>query len=379
MRVTFISTYPPTECGIATYTSYLTEALKSKNIDTYIVCHAGGAGSQVFSAFDYDDKDLAYKAFSMAVRFTPDIVHIQHEFGLFGPYYGLSAIPLILLFRLHEIPVVVTLHTVYSDIPPSHRVIYESIIIHSNKIIVHEEYQRDTLTKHFGDVAKNKIAVIPHGARIVEPVPNAKKKLGLPEDKKIILVIGYFRPSKNFELAIDILPHVLEKYPKAILVFAGKVRGHEHREYRNMLFNRIASSPVRDSIYLIRGQLPQNVFDTILSAADVVMLPYRITSQSGILAHCLAFGKPVITSNTEAMRLTMQKSKSGIVCNSKSDFIKGLVKILSDENYAKTLGKNAIKYVKEKISWPRIAQMHIDLYDQMSEQIPVKTHVITVD
>ncbi len=379
MRVVFISTYPPTECGIATYTSYLTEAMRTQKLDVYIVCHAGGYGQQVFSAFDYDDRDLPYKAFSMAVRFTPDVVHIQHEFGLFGPYHGLSVVPLILLFRLHEIPVVVTLHTVYPDIPTSHKLMYESILIHSNRVIVHESYQKDTLIGHFGQLAEQKIEVIPHGARIIEPVPNAKEKLGLPEDKKIILVIGYFRPSKNFELAVDILPDVLKHYPDAILVFAGKVRGHEHREYRNMLFNRIASSPVKDNIYLIRGQLPQNVFDTILSAADVVMLPYRITSQSGILAHCLAFGKPVITSSTEAMRITMARSKSGIVCNTRADFINALVKVLSDDELAATLSSNAKKYVRENISWPIIAQRHIELYNQLTEQPPVKTHVIVVD
>jgi hypothetical protein len=104
MRVGFISTYPPIECGIATYTLYLTEALRQKQTDLYIASHMGGAGPQVFPCFDYEDGDLADKAFSMMIRFTPDIVHIQHEFGLFGKNYGVAVVPLIVQFRLVGIP-----------------------------------------------------------------------------------------------------------------------------------------------------------------------------------------------------------------------------------------------------------------------------------
>ncbi|MBW1975761.1 MAG: glycosyltransferase [Deltaproteobacteria bacterium] len=379
MRVAFISTYPPIECGIATYTSYLVDAMRGKSLDVYVICHAGGTGNQVFQAFDYEDRDLPFKAFNMAIRFTPDVVHIQHEFGLFGPHLGVNVIPLILLFRLNGIPVVVTLHTVYPEIPESHRILYEGILTHSSKVIVHEEYQKKALIKQLGNTNAEKIVRIPHGARLIDPVPQAKEKLGLPQDKKIILVIGYFRPSKNFELAVDILPEVLERFPNAVLVFAGKIRGHEHIEYRNMLFNKITHSPKKDSIYLIRGQLPQEVFDTVLSAADVVLLPYRITSQSGILAHCLAFGKPVVTSSTEAMRITMEKSKSGIVCGSKKEFVDALVKILNDSDYARELGRNAREYVRNEIAWPIIADKHIDIYTEVMERIQVQTHVITVD
>lgn len=84
MRIGFISTYPPIECGIATYTQYLTDALRKQKMDIYVVSHCGGKGRGVFPAFDYEDGDLAEKAFSMMTRLTPDIVHIQHEFGLTG-------------------------------------------------------------------------------------------------------------------------------------------------------------------------------------------------------------------------------------------------------------------------------------------------------
>ncbi len=379
MRIGFISTYPPIECGIATYTQYLTEALRKKHTDVYIVSHMGGAGTQVFPTFDYEDGDLAEKAYSMMIRFTPDIVHIQHEFGLFGRHFGVSVVPLIIQFRLIGIPVVTTLHTVYREIPPHHEMIIRSIFANSNRIIVHESYQKESLEKILDAKQIRKISVIPHGAREVESIPDAKVKLGLPANKKVILIIGYFRPSKNFELVVDIFPEILKQVPDAILVVAGKIRGSEHIDYRNMLFNKIESSPAREHIYLIRGQLPQHVFDTILSAADVVVLPYRISSQSGILAHCLAFGKPIVTSSTEAMRLAIGKSGTGLISETREDFIKNIIRILSDEALAAKMSQNAKKYVKEKISWSIIADKHIKIYQKHMDIPKLHTGIILVE
>ncbi|MBW1997032.1 MAG: glycosyltransferase [Deltaproteobacteria bacterium] len=379
MRVGFISTFPPIECGIATYTKYLSEGLREKHVDVYVVSHLGGSGPQVFPCFDYEDGDLAERAFSMMVRFTPDVVHIQHEFNLFGKYHGVSVIPLIIQFRLIGIPVVTTLHTVYADMTESQLVILESIFANSERIIIHEPYQGEVLQKVMDKNLVAKIRVIPHGAREVKPVPAAKEILGLPEDKKIILLIGYFRPSKNFELVVDIFPEILELYPDALLVVAGKIRGKEYRDYRNMLFRKIADSPKSDSIYLIRGQLPQDVFDTIISAADVVVLPYKISSQSGILAHCLAFGKPIVTSSTQAMKEALEKSRAGLTCDNTSQFVENIARILSNNEKARELSQNALRFVREVISWSRVAGQHLEIYKSLMDIPEVQSHVITVD
>ncbi len=379
MRIGIISSFPPIECGIATYCQYLTTALKEKGADIYVVCHKGGSGKKVFPAFDYEDGDIAEKAFRMMTRFTPDVVHIQHEFGLFGRHFGVSVVPLIVQFRLVRIPVVTTLHTVYQDIPREHRIIIESIMANSDRVIVHETYQKAALEKILEGKDPGKIVVIPHGAREVTPVENAKRLLGLPSDKKVILIIGYFRPSKNFELVIDIFPEICRRYPDVILVVAGKIRGTEHRGYRNMLFNKIARSPNKDQIFILRGQLPQETFDTILSAADVVALPYKITSQSGILAHCLAFGKPVVTSDTEVMKDIIGGHDAGIICETNEDYIEGICRILSNPALEKRLSENARAYVRDEISWSRIAVRHMALYKSIMDIPKIDSHIILVE
>jgi len=370
MRIGFISTYPPIECGIATYTKYLTDTLRSREMDIYVVSHRGGSGENVFTAFDYEDGDLAEKAFSMMTRLTPDIVHIQHEYGLYGKHFGVSVIPLILKFRLAGIPVVTTLHTVYDKISYEHRIILASIMENSDAILVHEPYQLEALRSCYeGKEFLKKVHVVPHGAREVTPVENAKARLGIPGDTKVALMIGYFRPTKGFEKIIRLWPGIVGKHivNDISLVVAGKIRGIEHRDYRNMLFDEINSSPASDTIKVIRGQIKQDSFDTILSASDIVALPYSVSSQSGIVAHCLAFGRPIVTSNTPVMTSLIEETRAGLVCDTDQDYIDNIDKLLSDDNLREECSENAMRYVRDNISWSKITQRHIEIYKTIVE------------
>lgn len=379
MRIGMISTHPPVECGIATYASYLTEALRARGADVYVVCHQGGAGRKVFAAFDYDDPDLADRAFSTTTRFSPDVVHIQHEFGLFGRDLGVNVVPLVVKFRLARLPVVVTLHTVYEEIGAGHKVLYESLLLHADGVIVHDEYQRESLLRQVRTAEAERIHVVPHGAREIEPVPDAKERLGLPGDREVILMIGYFRPSKNFHLIVDLLPDIRERRPEAILVVAGKVRGTEHLAYRNELFRRIETSPEREHIYLLRGQFPQDVFDTVLSAADVVVLPYEVSSQSGILAHALALGRPLVVSQSRGVRTVVERSGTGVVAASPREFVERIVEVLQDGELRTRLSGNASRYVREEIGWSHVAGRHLDIYRSLLDVPAVDSRTIWVD
>ena len=379
MRVGMISTHPPIECGIATYTQYLVQALRERSVDVYVVGHLGSSGPQVFPAFDYEDEDLPERAYSAMMRLTPDVVHIQHEFALYGRHHGVNVVPLILRFRLLGVPVVVTLHTVYPEIDRPHRIILENILRNADAAIVHDAYQKDALDRALGDDLTARVRVIPHGARLVERDPDARRKLGLPQDRPILLMIGYFRPSKRFELVVDLFPRIRQEVPDALLVIAGKIRGQEFMEYRDMLFDRIRRSPARDRIVLIRGQLAQDTFDRILSAADAVVLPYRVNSQSGILAHCLAFGVPVVASETESMRRVLVDSGAGITCRTDDALAEAIVRVLRDEALRAELSAKARAYVRERIAWPRVAELHADLYWDLVGYRDLEPNMLVVD
>lgn len=382
MRICFISTYPPIECGIATYTQYLTWALRRKQLHVYIVSHYGGSGRNVFEAFDYEDGDLASKAFSMITRLSPDLVHIQHEFGLFGKQKGVSLTPLYLQLKMVGIPTVTTLHTVLENHSYEESIILSYLVNYSDGVIIHESYQYEILKKLVSPENLSKVQIIPHGARDVRPIKNAKAILGINPSTKVILMIGYFAPHKGFEDIIDLWPRIYERLERmgedVLLIIAGKVRTLAQIEYGNMLFNKINLSSHRDKIRVIRGQISQQSFDTVICAADVVVLPYKRVSQSGILAHCLAFGKPVVISNVFRNDF-LKETEVALISNSKEDYVENIVRLLTDKDLYERLSKNAKEYVKKKVSWDIIAEKHIDLYRKFVEPSILKVKTIWMD
>ena len=359
MRIAFVSTYPPIECGIGTYTCYLNEALKKLHNETFVVSQIGAQGKNVFPIFSRDSISLGADIFNVCDKITPDVIHIQHEYGLYGSQRGIQIAEFILRCKLAGEPVVTTLHTVHTELEDFEKVILRTIVGESSAIIVHEDYQKKTLAKCFGQ--KEKIHVIPHGAREVHSIPQAKAKLGI-EGKKVILLCGYFRPTKGFLKVVEWFPELCEMLDDVILVIAGKSRGLEYREYQREFFEAINNSPVNDKILVLRGQFPQHTCDTIVSASDVVVLPYEIGGQSGIMSQCFAFGKPVVTSNLPAFKRIFEQCHGGFACETKQDYLKNIAAILTDEKLFHTLKTHIKNYVAQKIGWSKVAQLHIDVY-----------------
>lgn len=375
MRIGVVSTYPPIECGIATYTGYLTDSLLAQGNELHIASQFGGSGEKVYPVFDSDDPDLAEKVFRIMVKFTPDVVHIQHEYGLFGSPEGLNCIPLVYRFKLARIPVVITLHTVYEHISEGKRIVLDALLRGVNGIIVHQEYQKETILREVGQF--DNIRVIPHGARELERVPDAKRKMGLDKDMKVILLCGYFRRTKGMDRIIRIFPEIVKKVENAVLVIASKLRREEHQDYRDELLRIAENSPVAEKIHILKGGIPQDVFDTVVSAADVIPLPYQKGAQSGILAHCLAFGTPVVVSPAvRSLRETVAEANCGFVAENDDEFVECIAGILTDDNLRKQLSKNAMGYVKNTRSWKLIAEKTMEFYEELTETPHVRVRYV---
>ena len=366
MRIGFLSTYPPMECGIATYTQYLESALRASGNETFVMSQYGAQGKSVFPVFQPGSSTFATDVFNVSTRMTPDLVHIQHEYGLYGAQRGVAIVELILRYKLAGLPVAITLHTVYEELQREERLILKHIVEDCAAVIVHEEFQRKTLLRYFGDLpdAESKIHVIEHGIRELPAMTDAKSKLEL-DGKKVILLCGYFRPSKGFHRIVDIFPDICKEEEDAVLVVAGKIRNIEFDDYRREFFTKLNNSPVLDRITILRGQFPQHTFDTIIAAADVVVLPYEVGAQSGIMAQCYAQGVPVVTSGLPAFKLIIDRSKGGLVAENDGDYAKLILEILRNPDRANELKSNIADYVKSQAGWSSVAKRHTDVYHNM--------------
>ena len=365
MKIGIISTYPPLDCGIGTYSSYLIEELRKLKNKIYIICHRGGEGLDCYPAFDYNDPDLPNKAFEAMMKFTPDLVHIQHEFDLFGEQKGMNVIPLAYKFKLSYIPIVITLHTVSEKPDYEEQIIRKALVEIAEATIVHEEYQRELIKEQLGH--EDKIWVIPHGVRKIKSVlkVKAKKELGLV-GKKIVLLQGYFRRSKNFERVVRLFPKIAEDVDDALLLIASGARRQEDIAYRDEFLEFVAKSRAEDKIKVLLGPFPEQRFDLILSSADVAVLPYLKGAQSGIMAHCLAFAKPmVVSSDIQALVVSIQKTRSGLVAGTDVELTEAIIKILTDKNLAKEFSDHARRYVKKHLSWQIISSKHMAVYNKI--------------
>ncbi len=365
MRIGIISTYPPMQCGIATYCSYLVSELEARDPSNkiHIVSPFGKGEGPSDSVSRLDDLALSGRVFNAMAQFQPDVLHIQHEYGLYGPNHGAAIVPLLYRLKQASIPIIVTLHTVYESFSQHQRLITEAICRIADAIIVHEEYQRQSIERKIFPFQH--IYVVPHGVRIVDLVPGAKDQLGM-RGKKIVLLCGYFRPAKRFDRIISIFPRIAERVPSAGLVVAGGARLRGCSEYGQSLLKLVNSSPSRDRIRIMMGPFRQEVFDTILSAADVIILPYEIGAQSGILAHCVAFGKPVVLSPLSSFQAMVNKAKCGFIAYSDQDFVDYIVKIISNPRLAESLSKNAKDYVRRHLSWNIVAEKHMEIYGRIA-------------
>ncbi len=362
MRVCYVSTYPPIECGIASYTRYLAESIQSINDEVIIVSQNGAKGDNVFPVYSPLDNDIATKLFHITSKLTPDVINIQHDYNLYGADSGVQLLDFLYRCKIAQLPTVTTLHTLYEDLDRTQRIILDGITTTSDAVIVHEPYQKTTLEKYF-PVNRDKYFVIPHGVRQASKVDNAKKLLGL-EGKKVILLSGYFRPSKGFHRIVKIFPEVVNRMKDAVLLISGKMRGLEFGEYRKYFFDLIKSSPAIDNIMVLSGQFPQHTFDTIMSAADVLALPYEIGAQSGILAQSAAFNVPVVMSPLKSFAHWNEVVKGGVIAETDEEYKEALVKILEDEEYRAQLIEN-IKQNKSPLLWPEIAAHHQSIYGQV--------------
>jgi glycosyltransferase involved in cell wall biosynthesis len=377
LRICFVSPYPPRFDGIATYSYELVEAIKKLGHTVYVICNsdldAGGHLGQenVFAARDPQKAGWSQDVLDIINKLNPDVVHIQHEYGLYDIDGRLSTDLLDLLVRLNlqRIPTVVTYHSVYSTLGDKEHVFMNLSLQLIDAGIVHEELQKIFLPVNLGWVPQN-VAVIPHGAKVLEAggVPDvieSKKEYGL-QGKDVAMCLGWWEEYKRFDDVVEIWPQVVSEVPNAALVIAGDARpgspGGVH--YKPALLKAVADSPAKDSIFVIQGSFQPKEYLTVENTADIVVLPYEQSSQSGVLAHAFSLGKPAVVTDVGGLRAEVEASGGGVVVpRGDLEQLKGyIVLLLSNRQIRERYAQRALAYVEKRIGWKYVAGIHLLLY-----------------
>jgi glycosyltransferase involved in cell wall biosynthesis len=298
-RFGFVSTFPPTQCGLATFTAALRGALLDgtgdegrvvRLVEAPTACPGHEVVAQLVAG---DPASLSCAASELS---QCDVAILQHEYGVYG---GADGNEILTLLDQVRVPRVVVLHTVLADPTPHQRQVLELILAKADAVVTMTMAARDRLAAGYAvDLAK--VYIIAHGAPdLCGPAPALTP---LTAGHPTILTWGLLGPGKGIEWGIDAMARLRDLRPMPRYVIAGqthpKVVLHEGEAYRDRLRAQVGRAGLGAWVSFDGRYRDTSELAALIRSADVVLLPYDSTEQvtSGVLIEAIAAGKPVVAT-----------------------------------------------------------------------------------
>lgn len=369
IRFGFVSTYPPTRCGIATFNQSLVKAISNINSHVTSVFRLLDSSNSedvrestpdVISCIVAGDESSMKRAMSQLN--TKDVAVIQHEFGIYGGPDGEEVIAI--LENLH-IPSLTILHTVLSNPTWHQREVMTRICQKSSAIVTMSESARHLLlTQYFVDPMK--IYAIPHGAPNFPILKNRN-----PHDPPMILTWGLIGPGKGIEWGIEAMALLRDLIPMPRYIVAGpthpKVFEREGDAYRAFLQSKIHKLELENCVELRSEYLTDETLAFLASSSSVILLPYDSTQQvtSGVLVEAVAARRPVVaTSFPHASELLSQGVGLIVPHHDPEAIAKAIRRILVNPDLAQDMSQRAA-HLAPKLLWPAVATRYVHLAETL--------------
>jgi glycosyltransferase involved in cell wall biosynthesis len=374
LRVAVVGNHLPRQCGIATFTTDLCDAMAAEygTGEPLVVAINDPRSSYAYPArvrFEIDEGDLStYRAAASFLNGSNvDLVCLQHEYGIFGGNAGSHILQM--LQRL-TMPVVTTLHTVLRQPDIHQRFVMQQIAARSERLIVMSEYSSRVLQDVFG-VPDEKIDRIPHGIpdlAFVEPDVH-KNSLSLG-GKSVLLTFGLLSPNKGFESVIQSLPHILSRHSDVVYVIAGathpNVRAREGDQYREQLQAMARKLGVEREVVFHNRFFSPREMAALVGSADIYITPYCHEAQavSGTLAYAVGAGKAIISTPYWHAAELLQDGRGALVPFKNPDAIAAVaIELLDNDAKRQAMRKRAYLYAR-KMVWNRVVQSYMRSFIQ---------------
>lgn len=373
-RIGFVGNYLPRQCGIATFTTDLCEAIAGEYEDATCIALPvndleAGYAYPPRVRFELAEKDI--DSYHRAADFLNingvDLVCLQHEYGIFG---GPAGSHILVLLRDLRMPIVTTFHTILQDPDPLQLRVLREVAALSDRVVVMSE-RGVRLLQEVYEVPPEKIDLIPHGIPDVSFVdPSFYKDSFGVEGKMVLLSFGLLSPNKGIETVIDALPAIVALHPNVVYLIVGATHPHVLRQdgemYRLSLQRLAQQRGVAGNVIFYNRFVSLEELIEFISAADIYITPYLNPAQitSGTLAYTLGAGKAILSTPYWYAEEMLADERGALVpFRDPVALAEQVIDLIDNESKRHAMRKRAYLYGRDMV-WSQVAQRYMESFQQ---------------
>lgn len=374
MSILNLGTYPPKQCGIATFSMDLRRSLLKNNCDVKIMTVSDENYQYTYaSEVLFDIKQNNKQNYAKAAKFINtnnaiQLLIIQHEYGIYGGEDGDYILEL--TRRLHK-PYIVVTHTVLPQ-PSKHQKQVLNQLCQNAAAIVCMTHKSADLLSNLYEAPGELLHVIPHGVPEFKKQSSAllKKWYGL-EGREIISTFGLIGPGKGLELGIEAVAPLVNEWPQLCYLILGQthpmLKKYEGEKYRNMLEDKVRSLGLENNIHFVNKYLSDEEIGEYLYMTDIYLSPYPNKDQavSGTMAFAVGCGRAIV-STSYAYATEVLAGKRGLLARqAEPEELSHLIRSLLLDEALKSRLQSRSQELGKSWTWTNIGKQYRSLFQKI--------------
>jgi glycosyltransferase involved in cell wall biosynthesis len=382
-----IGNYLPRQCGIATFTADLRSSIVRVSPECELWAVAMTDNGQKYHyppevRYEiHQDSPAAYRgAADWLACMRPEVVSLQHEYGIFG---GEAGAMLLHLLREVRFPIVTTLHTILQNPTDRQRAVLEEVAGLSQRVVTMSWRGAEILSKTYG-IPMRKIDFIHHGIPPPLPAESVRTELGLANNR-ILLTSGLLGSDKGIEYALTALPKILDSHPDVLYLVVGATHPHVKKisgeKYRDDLLSLAAQLGVQDRFVMVNRFVSPEELNAFIAASDIYVTPYLKMEQitSGALARAFGAGKAVISTPYWYAEELLADGRGVLVPTRDSDAIaNAAINLLSNDSHMQDTASRAGEFGRA-MYWEHVANDYLSSFQRARDEYREQARVRALD